>query len=393
MTTAQTPWLLGGNNVLSPGDFLGTTIPFTLELRTNNIGALSISGADQRVGINTAPGLGRLAVWETSGALAGDFINTTIGLFSNVGILSQTLGSSSLGVGVLCTATGNNIVYGGRFTSSIQPTTSEIYGIRAEVPTNPNLNDIAYAIWGQTNMTNGPTTAYAGFFEGKTWCTSGFWNGSDSFLKDDVSEVTSGLDLISLLKPKRYIFQQEMYPQLGLPSGYHYGFIALEIEEVLPELVGTAIHPAEYDDEGNIISEAIEMKGVNYDGLIPVLTSAIQELEARLVVLESVVANCCSNIGETKSLDEQISGNGQTVSLFPNPTGGVATIVIVGNSEASARIHIYDAQGRQVESFEQIPILIGVNNFDLDVQKYASGKYVVQVIFSGTTNTKMLIVK
>ena len=65
-----------------------------------------------------------------------------------------------------------------------------------------------------------------------------------------------------MLQPKKYRFQQEAYPQLSLPAGYHFGFIAQELEEVLPELVGTAVHPAEYDDEGNMIAEAIEMKGV-----------------------------------------------------------------------------------------------------------------------------------
>jgi hypothetical protein len=45
------------------------------------------------------------------------------------------------------------------------------------------------------------------------------------------------------LKPKTYLFKTDEYSKLNLSGSKQYGFIAQELEKVLPELVQTSLQP------------------------------------------------------------------------------------------------------------------------------------------------------
>jgi trimeric autotransporter adhesin len=52
------------------------------------------------------------------------------------------------------------------------------------------------------------------------------------------------------------------------------------LEKVFPQLVTKAVQPAEYengDRNGKKLNDEVQFKAVNYTGLIPVLTKAMQE--------------------------------------------------------------------------------------------------------------------
>jgi hypothetical protein len=84
---------------------------------------------------------------------------------------------------------------------------------------------------------------------------------SDERLKTNIKDLPAALSLVGKLQPKTF----EWKPFLEKQPGKHYGLIAQEVEEVLPELVST-------DDEG--------LKSVSYQELVPLLLGAVQELEA-----------------------------------------------------------------------------------------------------------------
>lgn len=51
------------------------------------------------------------------------------------------------------------------------------------------------------------------------------------------------MSIINKLKPKNYEFRNDgKYAAMNLPKGNHYGLIAQELEEVLPNLVAYAPH-------------------------------------------------------------------------------------------------------------------------------------------------------
>jgi hypothetical protein len=96
---------------------------------------------------------------------------------------------------------------------------------------------------------------------------------SDIRLKENVRELDAGLDTILALKPRRFDWKQGK----GKDVRDDIGFIAQEVEEVLPELIG-----GWKAGEG----EPDDLKSVKAGDLIPVLVKAIQELTARVAQLE-----------------------------------------------------------------------------------------------------------
>ena len=77
-----------------------------------------------------------------------------------------------------------------------------------------------------------------------------------------------------------YNYDVARYTAMHLPSGDQYGFVAQEVEKVFPQLVTKAVQPAEYENANkniNKTSDEVTFKAVNYTGLIPILTKAMQE--------------------------------------------------------------------------------------------------------------------
>ena len=94
---------------------------------------------------------------------------------------------------------------------------------------------------------------------------------SDKRLKKNINDINGALAVINELAPKTYNFRVDEYPDMDLADGDKMGFIAQEIEKVLPELVRTGRNVESID------GESFNSKSVNYVELIPLLTKAIQE--------------------------------------------------------------------------------------------------------------------
>ena len=114
---------------------------------------------------------------------------------------------------------------------------------------------------------------------------------SDYRLKTDVQPMTGAADRVKLLKPCNFEW---------IVDGTRVdGFLAHEAEEVVPEAVsGTkdAMRDEEYEVTPATDTEAAvmgtrsvpDMQGIDQSKLVPLLTATIQELIARIEVLENV---------------------------------------------------------------------------------------------------------
>jgi hypothetical protein len=98
---------------------------------------------------------------------------------------------------------------------------------------------------------------------GELFSTS-FNSSSDRNLKDNILPVTNALDTVSKMQGVSFNWKDS-----GKSS---YGFIAQDLETVLPTVVST-------NEEGT--------KSVNYDATIAILLEAIKELNAKVVALEN----------------------------------------------------------------------------------------------------------
>ena len=91
-------------------------------------------------------------------------------------------------------------------------------------------------------------------------------------LKDDVQNLPYGLNEIMLLKPSKFNYKNKY--KFG--EGYDIGFIAEDVNDVIPEAVGTGV-------ESDIFMDSVK--------LIPILTKAIQEQQALIKALEQRIIN------------------------------------------------------------------------------------------------------
>lgn len=94
-------------------------------------------------------------------------------------------------------------------------------------------------------------------------------------IKEDVQNLPYGLNEIMLLQPSKFSY----IDKYKYGEGYDIGFIAQDVNDVIPEAVGTGI-------DSDIFMDSVK--------LIPILTKAIQEqqaliktLEQRLLILEN----------------------------------------------------------------------------------------------------------
>lgn len=288
-TGATSPaWMTLGNSGLVNGThFLGTTDNIDLRFRTNNTERITIKNTGA-IGIFTnAPATTWLHVippslaggwqmkWENN--LSGDgsarFQNTLAANFSRVLMGTTNYDGSAYEAAAV-------------IGISLNVTTSGSGGIGVFGSAN---NESGTAVYGSL-YTSGSYTGWAGYFDADVYC-GGLYFGSDRRLKKDIRPIADALDLVSRISPVSYLYNTEEYPGIGLDENrLSYGFIAQDLEKVMPELVKDKL----LDLQANKLKSAdvsntrgTELfKVVNYSLLIPVLTQAIKEQQLMIEKLQ-----------------------------------------------------------------------------------------------------------
>jgi len=136
------------------------------------------------------------------------------------------------------------------------------------------------------------TQGYAAYFSGNIYCT-GSYLPSDEKLKENIQPLENVLEKVMKLDVKTYYYKQE-YDEMNFPTSMQYGFTAQNLETVFPELV--KINPAKTEEQ------PIEFKAVNYTGLIPVLTEAIQEQQKDIAAKDARIDDLQKQLNELKAL-------------------------------------------------------------------------------------------
>lgn len=222
-------------------------------------------------------------------AIAGyaDAITTT---GKNYGLTGVARGSEVFNIAVGAYAelgnTSNGINYG-------------VVARASSINTNgTNIGVYSSASSGATNI--------AGYFSGDVTITGTLVQPSDRKLKKEIKPIQSALDKINQLSPVTYYYNTNS--NINLPSKLQYGFIAQELEDVFPELVinqsiqtppteknnNKISEIKEFDDNvktnssanNEIVNAKEEFKGINYTGLISILTEGIKEQQVLIEELK-----------------------------------------------------------------------------------------------------------
>jgi hypothetical protein len=150
------------------------------------------------------------------------------------------------------------------------------------------------------------TAGYAAYFSGNVYCT-GSYQPSDEKLKENIQPLQNALDKVMKLDVKTYSYKTTEFPEMNLPTDTQNGFIAENMESIFPELV--KLNPSKKE-------QPVEFKAVNYVGLIPVLTEAIQEQQRlletkdkRIDHLQSQYDDLQNQFNELKALVSNLKQN------------------------------------------------------------------------------------
>lgn len=289
-------WLGGTGTLVVPGTFVGYA------------GVVPVSGAGIRL-----MWIPERAAFR-AGRVQGDQWNA-----ENVGIYSTAMGFNTMASGEYSTAMGEWTTANGNFSTAMGRNTTAFGDYTTAMGRNAAASGDYSTAMGFSTMASGDystamgewTTAqaYASLVIGR-WNViqgiSGSWvpgdplfvvgNGtssirsnaltllkdgnltiagtltqnSDARLKEDVVTLESGLEVVLGLRAVRYRFIEGT----NRPEGEHVGFIAQEVQEVLPELV----------QEG-----ADGYLSVAYQNLAPVLAAAVQEQQAQIEAQQSEI--------------------------------------------------------------------------------------------------------
>ncbi|NTU76751.1 MAG: tail fiber domain-containing protein, partial [Alphaproteobacteria bacterium] len=272
------------------------------------VGYASLQNVQTTAASNTALGYNTGATLTTGGS------NILIGAGADVPIATS---SSRLNIG--------NTIYGDLATDQISigsATITEGAGLDLNALTAANNSSLRLPVsttalrptTGATGMMRyNSTTNLFEFYQNGAWVN--YTSVSDARLKTDVQPVKGALDKVAALQPITFKWDTKNPRAAGLDDGKrHVGFLAQDLEKILPEVVNTG---------------ADSYRSVEYGQIVAVAVGAIKELKSENETLWQ----------EMKSLRETSGGKDQnpaqavsdkTLLLVAYVGGGLGLILLGG---------------------------------------------------------------
>ena len=407
--------------------------------------------------------------------------NTATGSI-NAGIWGMADGGSSANVGVAGWADGSAgpVNYGGFFTASGNVTNplGINYGVYSQVqssmasPTgapqnfgvfsivNDGTNVMGWqagsgypqgtdiAIYGNCTSSAvyhpGPSAAtsywapgkgWAGYFDGDVnvnglcFNTNTAWTVSDQQFKTHIDSIQNALSIIKKLKPTTYYLDSINPYGLNFSSKKQYGFIAQDVQRVLPDLVTAAHKPATIDSLGNQKTQAVDYVALNYTEFIPLLMRGIQEqsktidslktkttnqdsinksLQNQINALSDMINACCSSHRTTQNNNTSTPTIGNSISSMdvklsdvqaivldqnvPNPFAEQTTInYFLTDDVNKAQMLFYNASGTLIKSVELTQR--GQGQLNVFAQDLTNGMYTYTLVVDGNIFATKKMVK
>jgi hypothetical protein len=318
----------------------------------------------------------------------------------------------------------SSIAYGGYFNSSATAggTNATVYGVYATATGGL----LSVAVYGSATNAAGQ---YAGYFSGDVYTTGGTNSGtgylvaSDAQFKNNVQAITNPINIIKNLEPKAYFYDTTANNGMHFSSKKQYGFIAQNLQTVLPELVYEVTKPADVDTAGNVTFPALTHKAVNYDAFAALSIAAIKQQQTMIDSLKKqttkqdsinnalqnqinqILNTCCgagnrtnqNNTGGTDkgtgAIDIQLSNSNSVVlnQNVPNPYAESTVITFnIPENAGFAQIIFNDTKG-QILKIVDIKTK-GRGQINVFASDLSSGIYSYSLYIDGKiTDTKKMV--
>jgi len=239
-----------------------------------NLGLDIESGADTYTGIELTNTNGTTRRWS----IAANANNTGYGPGKGFFIRDITAGQTRLvvnsvgdvGIGTTNPLNRLHIVGHSRFEGYLAINRAPSGGVGLIVMTETNT-PTSYAFVGRNNS-DANLMYIRG--DGLAWVNQNWTVASDARSKDQLEDLPVGRNALRSLLPRRYRLRRLRADGTEeLSTKQHYGFVAQELREVMPELV----------------EETEDGLAIRYGDLIPVLVKALQEQDDELETLKKTV--------------------------------------------------------------------------------------------------------
>lgn len=290
-------------------------------------------------------------------------------------------------------------------------------GIRSDVYLSTDKPFVAYAVTPVSALEK-PTSMRVFSVDGTglVYGMSGFSQASDGRLKEDVRDIASGMERIGALRGVSFRYKsaenaaasvsnanegtdgylseevkREMEAESGRPR---IGFIAQEVEAVVPEVIRTL-------PDGT--------KTIMYTDLIPLLVEGMKEMQETIEAQETRIAELeemlSGNESETQTVFARSSFGGDTedrmVSVeaalyqnIPNPFTQTTEIAYRLSSNArSASLNIYDLNGKRLKRYSLHPDVV-TGKVEISASELTPGMYLYALVIDGAmVDSKRMILE
>ncbi len=226
---------------------------------------------------------------------------------------------------------------------------------------------------------------------GLGYIPGGTWISSDENLKENVTDLSDALGVIDQLSPKSYDYLVEEYPQLGLPTGQQYGFMAQDLEQAIPEAVKDITFQATLDSAGQVLYPALSTKIVNTDAVIPFLVAAIKEQQQQIAAMQAQLDQCCAtNPGlapEGNGTKKHAPATGelqeQRLLVVPNPVAELTTLEYYVPTAGRVVLQVATLDGKSMVTLREEMAEAGAYSYTWNTGKLAAGTYFCTYLLDG----------
>ncbi len=284
------------------------------------------------------------------------------------------VGASGTGAGGVTAAcsTNNNVP---KFNSSGNLACSNIDDDGTTVMiSGPSSNVCGFGGGQQGWLTNNAALPPTGSFNAAlsiNGCTKGlgFWATSDQRFKKDIRNIDNAVNIVKHLEGKTYYWRTEEFKDRNFNGAHQVGFIAQELEKIVPEAVVT-------DENG--------YKSVNYDMIIPILVEAIKEQQKQLDEQKEMInAQGDRRTGSATGIS-QLNSAADGFALdqnIPNPFSSETAInYTLPQQIKNASLIVYDLSGKQLTSF---PLELSAKSISITSEKLSAGIYIYSIMADG----------
>jgi len=228
---------------------------------------------------------------------------------------------------------------------------------------------------------------------GSALANGGVWIASDRRVKKDIVSIESGLEKVLQMRGVHYSFDNREFQDMELPEGTTSGFIAQELQEIIPEAVGQT-------EKG--------LHVVNYDVIIPYLVASIQEQNKIIEEQKLSLNEYSQKLSHIENKLSKVTGLGsqfgkieskldfpQYFKVSPNPFNTRLSVSynvekVANSRDSKATFKLFNALGQEVFSFDAKEQM---GEFYIETGNFSNGMYFLNLFVNNKIVETTQVVK